>query len=106
MKNTFALLALTTALSFSPFAQAKEFEVKMKSISYDPKVIEIHPGDTIVWSNISYTDHSALGENFDSGLVRPKTKSKPVSFAETGSFPYHCKIHGLTMSGIVKVSQP
>jgi plastocyanin len=85
-------------------ANAKEVEVQMKSISFSPKSIDLVVGDTVVWKNISYTDHSATGDQFDTDLVKPKAVSKPVAFTTPGTYPYHCKIHGKSMSAVVKVS--
>jgi plastocyanin len=79
----------------------------MKSISYDPKVVEITAGQTVVWKNVSYTDHSARTDGgpspFNTGMVAPGHASKPVTFTTAGEFPYHCGMHGTTMSGVVKV---
>ncbi len=83
-------------------------EVTMKSLGYAPKVVEITAGQAVIWKNTSYTEHSALADGgaapFDTGMVAPGTKSKPITFATPGEFPYHCGLHGKTMSGVVKVS--
>jgi plastocyanin len=97
MKYFFIFALFSTAL------WAKEFEVQMKSISFEPKTLEIAAGDTVKWNNISYTDHSATGESFDTGLVKSKAYSKPVVFSKAGSFSYNCKVHGKTMSGTIVV---
>ncbi len=131
--------------------------VEMKSISFEPKVIQVGTGQKVVWKNISYTQHSASGDgdnttgakvnsagvkannagaatnssgaatnsgasrsdiravkpataaktgderSFDTGLVDPKAESKPIVFMVPGSYPYHCSIHGKTMSGVIIV---
>jgi plastocyanin len=83
---------------------AKEVEVQMKSISFSPKIVQISAGDSIVWKNVAYTEHSASGEHFDTGLVKPKDKSKAIVFSTPGTYAYNCKIHGKTMSGTIQVS--
>jgi plastocyanin len=88
---------------FSTGVYAKEVEVKMKSLSFDPKSVTISVGDSVKWENTAYTDHSASGEGFDTGLVPPKGESKPIVFSKAGTYPYNCKIHGKTMSGTVVV---
>jgi plastocyanin len=96
-------LMIFSFLAIASLAQAKEVEVQMKSISYAPKLTEVSVGDSVVWKNISYTEHSATGDNFDTGLVKPKNQSKRVVFSTAGTYPYHCKIHGKTMSGTIQV---
>lgn len=78
--------------------------VTMKSLSFDPKSIEIKQGDSIDWTNKSYTEHSATGESFETGLVAPQKTSKKIEFKNIGTFSYHCSVHGKTMSGQIKVS--
>jgi plastocyanin len=81
--------------------------VLMKSISFEPKTIEIQAGDSLVWENRSYTDHSATSDSkdfvFDTDMVSPGTLSKPLIFSKAGTYMYHCKMHGRTMSGRVVV---
>ncbi|MBC7387444.1 MAG: cupredoxin domain-containing protein [Cryobacterium sp.] len=88
---------------FTTGAQAKQIEVQMKSISYSPKLIAIHSGDSVVWKNVSYSEHSASGETFDTSSVEPKHKSKAILFEKPGTYTYHCKVHGTTMNGTIKV---
>src|SRR4051812_35749033 len=81
--------------------------VVLKSLRYDPKKLEIHVGDSVVWTNESKTAHTATsdddGKTFDTGEVEPGTSSKPVKFGKEGEFKYHCKVHGKSMSGTVVV---
>jgi plastocyanin len=97
------LLSLVFTLS-APVVFAKDVDVQMKSISFSPKLVQIVQGDSIVWKNVSYTEHSATGANFDTGLVKPKDKSKAIIFSTPGTYAYNCKIHGKTMSGTIQVS--
>jgi plastocyanin len=90
---------------------AMDHIVTMKSISYDPKNIEIKVGDSIQWKNISYTEHSATSykdekssAKFDTGLIQPKGISKKIEFKLPGTFSYHCQVHGKTMTGNIKVN--
>ncbi len=101
---------LTFVCLSSTFAAAAVSTVNMKSLSYDPKNIEIKNGDSVEWVNNSYTNHSATGDsaekesdNFDTGMVAPKAKSKKILFSKPGVYSYHCRMHGKTMSGQVTV---
>lgn len=86
---------------------AETITVTIKSLSFDPKQVEAHVGDTVVWTNNSLTNHTAIsdddGKTFDTGEVKPNETSKPVKFESQGEFKYHCKIHGRTMSGTIVV---
>jgi plastocyanin len=100
------LLAVSLAWLADEKAEASDITVKMKSLSYDPKVVEVHVGDSVVWTNNSFTNHSATsddGKTFDTDEVKPEGSSKPVKFEKEGEFKYHCKIHGKSMSGTVVV---
>ena len=88
-------------------AGAKPRSVEMKSISYDPKSVEVPVGGSIVWTNKSFTNHTATAEDggkaFDTGEIKPNESSSPVKFDKEGELNYHCKIHGKTMNGTVVV---
>ena len=87
--------------------QSGPISVEMKSISYDPKSVEVPVGGSIVWTNKAFTNHTATseddGKTFDTGEIKPGETSSPVKFDKEGEFKYHCKIHGKTMSGTVVV---
>lgn len=85
----------------------KPITVTMKSLSYDPKKLEVYVGDSVVWTNESRTKHTVMsddeGKTFDTGEVEPGKSSKPVKFDKEGEFKYHCKVHGKSMSGTIVV---
>jgi plastocyanin len=87
--------------------EAKPVTVTMKSLSYDPKKLEVRVGDSVVWNNESRTAHTATsddeGKTFDTGAIEPGKSSKPVKFEKEGDFKYHCKTHGESMSGTIVV---
>ena len=87
-------------------SDAKPTYVEMKSISYDPRSVEVPVGGSIVWTNKAFTNHTATsddGQTFDTGEIKPNKSSSPVKFDKEGEFNYHCTIHGKTMSGTVVV---
>jgi len=85
----------------------KPMTVIMKSLSFDPKKLVVHVGDSVAWNNESRTTHTATsdddGTSFDTGEVKQGKSSKSVKFEKEGEFEYHCKVHGKTMSGIIVV---
>jgi plastocyanin len=88
-------------------SEAKAITVTVKSLSFDPKRLEVHVGDAVVWTNQARTKHTAIsdddGKTFDTDEIAPGQSSKPVKFEREGEFRYHCKVHGKTMSGTVVV---
>lgn len=102
-----ATLVLAGTLTASA-ALAASHVVKMNSISYEPKKLEMKAGDSVVWQNVAYTQHSATSEEvgaFDTGLIEPKAKSKAVVLTKAGTYPYHCSIHGKTMHAEIVVKE-
>src|SRR3954447_12106746 len=88
-------------------SDAKPTSVEMKSISYDPKTVEVPVGGSVVWTNKAFSNHTATseddGKTFDTEEIKPGESSTPVKFDKEGEWQYHCKIHGKTMSGTVVV---
>jgi len=88
-------------------SEGKPITVTMKSLSYDPKNLEVHVGDSVVWSNQARTTHTATsdddGQTFETGNIEPSRSSTPVRFDKKGEFKYYCKVHGRSMSGTVVV---
>jgi plastocyanin len=101
-----ASLALTLAASLA-CAAGETITVKMKSLGYDPKVVQAQVGDSVVWSNSSLTKHTATsdddGKTFDAAEIKPDETSRPVKFEKAGEFNYHCKVHGKSMTGTIVV---
>ncbi len=88
-------------------SEVKPITVTMKSLSFDPKKLEVHVGDSVVWTNKARTTHTATsddeGKTFETDEIEPGKSSKPVKFKKEGEFKYHCKVHGKTMSGTIVV---
>ena len=105
--DAFVVLASLAFLANFGIADAKPISVTMKSISYEPKTLEIRVGDTVAWTNGSLTKHTASsdddGKTFNSGEVKPDETSSPVIFDKAGEFRYHCQIHGRSMHGTIVV---
>lgn len=94
------------ALLANAAEEAKPITVTMKSLSYDPKTLEVHVGDSVMWTNSARTKHTATSDDattFDTGEIEPGKSSNPVKFDKQGEFKYHCKVHGKAMSGSIVV---
>ena len=77
---------------------------------YDPTVITINTGDTIVWNNADIPAHTIVSGSafegqdgtFDSGLILPE-KTFTHTFVNAGDYPYYCVLHPWA-EGIVRVT--
>jgi plastocyanin len=67
---------------------------------FEPKTIEVAPGDTVTWDFKGSTQHNVSGEGFKSKNM--KSGSFPHQFNSAGSYGYVCTIHP-GMTGTVKV---
>ena len=104
MSKRMSILFLTVLLAPSTTLMAAQ--IKMKSLGYDPKHLEISTGESVTWKNTALTDHSVVSEGspaFETGIVAPGKESKPVTFDKEGEYHYHCGIHGKTMNGTITV---
>ena len=69
-------------------------------IYYDPEVIDIAVGTTVVWENVDSTMHTATSGNpetggdgvFDSDILS-MGDSYEFTFAEAGNYDYYCILH-------------
>ncbi len=104
-KFIFCGVMLMTALANAVTAPSVVL-VTMKSISFEPKILQIKTNQSVEWINKSYTDHSATSDDasFDTGLIHPEKKSKTVVFSKSGTFKYNCSVHGKAMKGEIIVT--
>lgn len=110
MKRFTEIVLGASFILISATAPLKDAEIKMKSLSYDPKQIDIVQGQSVVWKNTAFTDHSASSEDvpvlFDTGMISPGKSSRPIVFNKLGTFKFHCALHGETMTGSITVKAP
>jgi plastocyanin len=79
--------------------------VEIKGFAFNPAIITISKGTTIVWTqkdNSSHTVTIASGAGFDSGTLG-QGQTFSYTFNEIGTFNYGCSIHP-SMSGKVIVT--
>jgi plastocyanin len=85
-----ALLAVAATANAAP----RRVEVNVQFSAYGPSQLDVLPGTSVVWSNVSPRTHTvtAYDGTFDSGHLDPGQRFA-VTFAQPGSFQYHCTIH-------------
>lgn len=73
--------------------------------SYSPNPDTVTVGQTVAWHNADGTTHTATenGGAFNTGNIGSGGTSAAIAMGTPGSFPYHCTIHGLSMSGTLVV---
>ncbi len=73
--------------------------------SYNPKVISIQQGDTIIWNQLS-TIHSVTGDTVGEPLCGTRFPGSCTNtFTSPGTFLYHCINHvSFGMTGVVNVA--
>lgn len=98
------LPALAVALGPGSAAAAPpKPQVMIELASFAPSQIDVLPGETVTWMNMSERNHTVTADDgsFDSGvLTNGDTYSR--RFTAPGAYPYHCAIHPF-MTGKVAV---
>jgi plastocyanin len=71
---------------------------------FSPASVTIRTGGTVTWTWRSSNLHTVTSNTgaFDSGTPQ-SSGTFSHTFATAGSYPYHCEVHGLSMSGTVTV---
>jgi len=75
-------------------AGAKTQEVFVQFSAYGPSQLDVLPGETVLWSNVSSRTHTVTSDTglYDSGDLHPDNRFT-FQFNEPGIYRYHCTIH-------------
>jgi plastocyanin len=78
---------------------------------FDPPLLTINAGDTVIWRNQGVLNHTATGNPGSSEALCGSTFLRGAfactnRFLNEGSFPYFCLVHPLQMQGTVVVVRP
>jgi plastocyanin len=78
--------------------------VMVKDDFYAPASVLIAAGGTVTWTFVGANPHTVTSNTglFDSSPEQT-TGTFTHTFATPGTFPYHCLVHGTSMSGTVIV---
>ncbi len=98
------LTALAVALAPGPAAGApSKSEVMIEFAAFAPTQIDVLPGDTVTWMNMSERSHTVTADDgsYDSGVLGGGN-TYSLRFATPGAYTYHCAIHP-SMTGQVDV---
>lgn len=94
----------------SPSANVTTVRIAQGSVGKGPAAFGTNPltismGTTVTWINDDTVPHTATSDTmvWDSGTLQPG-QNYSFKFNNTGTFPYHCTIHGQqSMSGTIVV---
>ena len=97
---------LIAALWLPALAGAAEHRVVIDAMQFSPQVVEVKPGDTIVWENRDMFVHNVTGAaaGMSSGDLAPG-KTWRYKVRAGASFDYLCTLHP-TMKGRVDIAKP
>jgi plastocyanin len=103
MRKAF-LLPILAVLFLASATHAATIQVTVRNFEFSPAVVNIQPGDTVVWTNTGGT-HNVASDDGTSFFVDLKAAPWTFShkFTANGSFPYHCDMHPTVMQGTVNV---
>jgi plastocyanin len=86
-----------------PGDETPEGDILVRNNAFQPSELEVASGGTVVWAwasagtvhNVTFDDGEESGDKGSGTYER--------TFAAVGEFPYHCTIHGVSMSGVINV---
>ena len=96
-----SLLWSLAAGTAAPAAPPATHTVIIEGVSFEPKVLTVRAGDTVVWLNKDPFPHTATAERFDSRNI-PAGHSWKFTARARGEFAYLCTLHP-TMTGTLRV---
>jgi plastocyanin len=94
------LLGIGSSIA-APAPKPATHRVVMEAVSFQPEVLTVRAGDSVVWVNKDPFPHTATAKGFDSKVILPEKSWKHTPKA-TGEFPYVCILHP-TMKATLRV---
>src|SRR5262245_2761910 len=85
----------------APAVKPATHTVVMEAVSFQPSVLTMRAGDSVVWLNKDPFPHTATADSFDSKVIAAGESWKYTPTAR-GEFPYVCTLHP-TMKGTLRV---
>ena len=102
-----ALLATLAVVAQAGGAtKPKPEEVAVQFSAYGPSQLDVLPGKTVRWSNVSPRTHTVTSDTgvFDSGHLGPGD-SFDFTFNQPGRYQYHCTIHSSILGALLTFSR-
>lgn len=96
------VLLVPAAALLAPPVQAATKSVTVSDDVFSPGTVSVAVGDSVRW-NFEGTHTSTSTQGFWSSGTKNAGQSYTRLFADSGTYPYYCTIHGMMMSGTVRV---
>jgi plastocyanin len=110
MKKKLLILFLFIESILGQYAYAEQFEIKGTSRGFEPKLIHIQPGDSVIFTNM-ISNNTVSVEGLIPQAAEPWNsrigKDKEISFTEQGVYSY-ISVHSIQYgaSGVIVVGEP
>jgi plastocyanin len=86
------LMLMLVGAALTPPAMAETVQITIDQLKYLPPNAKAKVGDTVVWNNKDFVDHTAT-VNGKWEVVLPAYKSGSLVMKKAGSFDYYCRFH-------------
>jgi plastocyanin len=111
LRQCLVLALLVVALATPLHAATHVVEIML--VEFTPPDLTIHVGDTVLWRNNSFLQHTVTSGSscspngiFNSGIMDPDATFQ-FTFTSFGSYPYLCTLHCLAgRRGTITVDAP
>jgi plastocyanin len=97
--NGAVLLGVVLAGALAPLlpgrAAPRRHVVEIRGMAFHPAVLEVQPGDTVVWVNRDFVPHTATAidkDTWHTGTLAPRDSGRYVPRG-TGEDRYFCELH-------------
>jgi len=99
-------LILILSIGFTCSADQSQATVEITSFSFQPASITVPAGTTVIWINRDPVVHTVAADDgsFNSPDIDGNGGKFEHTFAETGTYSYHCTIHP-SMKGVIVVAE-
>lgn len=91
-----------TGPSNPPPASSSPTAVVIQGFAFAPTPITVAKGTTVTWTNKDAVPHTATADDgsWDTGNIASGA-SKSLTFANSGTFAYHCTVHPMMKSSVI-----
>ena len=81
-------------LAGSPAAAAPHtYTIVLDKMKFGSLPANLHKGDTIIWANRDFIQHSATAADHSFDVILPAGKAGKTMLTKTGSIPFVCLYH-------------
>ena len=106
MKKIFTSFLMLVCLVIGQQALAADANVNVSDFVFSPSIVTINQGESVTWHWVSGT-HTIHSDSSPQAWAEAASSSTNQLFSHifsvAGTYPYHCTIHGSSMSGTITV---